>query len=94
MSLNLGLLIPVWILIGIITALIGSRKADPDERVARFTLYFLIGIILGPIGLLLASVDSGGAVTCPACRKTVSGKASICPHCRNELPVSTKKRGG
>lgn len=76
-----SVVVPIWIVCGIVTAAVGVSKADPDQKTARGILYFCIGVALGPLGLLLAFADNGERVVCPHCRSQISGKASVCPKC-------------
>lgn len=73
------LLLVFWCLIwAIICALIGARKG------AAF-FYFFLGLILGPIGVIIALVGKGNRVKCPFCRKLIDPKATVCAYCQKEI---------
>jgi cytochrome c oxidase assembly factor CtaG len=66
-------LIFIWFLCGITAVTVAiHREASPR-------LWFVIGFLLGPIGLILA-LTSG--VTCPHCGKRIGTNAVACPHCQ------------
>ena len=41
--------------------------------------FFFVGVMLGPIGIVLALVQGAN---CSACRKRIHTKATVCPHCQ------------
>lgn len=81
----------IWLLMGLIAAAIGSRKG-------RGFTSFLVGVLLGPIGILLAIIAKpnekkvaqeqekrhreAGQVRCGACYSWIDPRATICPKCR------------
>ena len=67
-----------WILFGVARAMIGARKGEP-------IVGFILGIFLGPIGLLIVALSKGNRQDCPFCRELIRPGATICPHCRNEI---------
>jgi hypothetical protein len=71
-------LIVIWFLCGIAGAMIGARKGAGCSG-------FLLGLVLGPIGLVIALVMKGSRVRCPACKELIQKKAVICPYCRSNL---------
>ena len=74
----------IW---GLIVVAIGrSRGESGIEAVGGF----LIGFLLGPIGVLLALASKGNRIKCPFCKQMIDPKALICPHCRSEVsPAET-----
>jgi len=68
----------LWIICAVIAAAIGSRKGEAGSG-------FLIGLVLGPFGILFALLSSGDRVPCPHCKERIHKKAEICPHCRTPL---------
>lgn len=68
----------IWIACGVVAAIIGSRKGEGCAA-------FFIGIILGPIGILLALGSSGNRRPCPFCKEMIHKEAVVCPHCQRDL---------
>lgn len=86
----------LWIAVfcGLIAAAIGNRKGIAGKA-------FLVGLLLGPIGVALAALDSGnprhaaelearqhidaGEKQCPACYGWIDIRATKCPHCQSDL---------
>jgi hypothetical protein len=71
-----------WIIFGIacgiVAAMIGSRKG-----VGRAG--FSVGILLGPIGILIAIFMEGNRKECPYCKELIHKDARVCPHCQREV---------
>ncbi len=65
----------IWLLCGIGAAMIGTRKGEGCSA-------FVLGILLGPFGILFALLSKGNRVSCPHCRELMHKDATICPHCR------------
>ena len=72
----------IWIVCGIASAVIMDKKGKSG------CLGFFLGVLLGPIGVLIALATTGRV--CPYCRKSIPEKASICPYCQKEQPVDEK----
>jgi hypothetical protein len=66
-----------WLVCGIIAAMIGSKKGES-------CLGFIIGALLGPIGILLAILSRGNRKACPSCKEMINKKAKVCPHCQRD----------
>lgn len=89
----------LWIALfcGLIAAAIGNRKGIAGKA-------FLVGLLLGPIGVALAALDSGnpkraaelerdrhikaGEKQCTACYGWVDMRATRCPHCQSDLATA------
>jgi hypothetical protein len=71
-------IVVVWLLCGVAAGMIGSRKGAGCSG-------FLVGLLLGPIGIIIALVMKGSRVHCPFCKELIQKKAVICPHCRSNL---------
>jgi len=78
------ILIPWALIWAIICSLIGARKG------AAFG-YFFLGLILGPIGAIIALVGKGNRVKCPYCKKLIDLEASVCPWCRSKVKVEIEE---
>ena len=46
---------------------------------------FWLGLLLGPIGIVIAAVALDNRPQCPACRSRIERGASVCPACRCSL---------
>lgn len=67
----------IWLICGLVCAAIGHRKG---EGLAAF----IVGLILGPFGILFAILSKGHRKQCPTCMEMVHEDALVCPHCRRE----------
>lgn len=75
-----------WLLFGIVSAIIASGRGNSG------CLWFGLGVLLGPIGVVLAFTTGA---TCERCRKRISSKAEVCPYCQDRLvpePVREHQR--
>jgi RNA polymerase subunit RPABC4/transcription elongation factor Spt4 len=63
-----------WVLCGIIGAMIGSRKGAGCSG-------FLLGILLGPLGIIISIVMRGDRKACPYCKELIQKDAVKCPKC-------------
>jgi len=70
-------LFALWIICGIIAAIIASQKGSSGCGFA------ILGFLLGPIGIILSLLLSGEQ--CPYCRKKISKDITVCPFCKKEL---------
>jgi len=71
----------IWIACGIVAAIIGSGKGEGCAG-------FILGVVLGPIGILLALASSGNRRACPYCKEMIHREALVCPRCQRDLPIS------
>lgn len=78
-------LLAVGFLCGLIAAMIGQRKGAAGSG-------FLLGLLLGPLGIVIALVMRGNRVACPHCKELVQKAASVCPHCRERLAQPSRAR--
>ena len=67
-----------WLLCGIVSAVIGNSKGEG-------CFGFIIGVLLGPFGILIAIFSRGNQVDCPKCAKRIPNKATVCPFCQSSL---------
>jgi len=83
----------VWIIGGIIVAMIASSKGYSGFG------WFLYGCLILPIALvhalLLGNIDQENRIACPHCAEKIKREAKICPHCRSKLsPPPTAEASG
>ena len=72
----------VWFLCGIVAAVIGANKGAGGTG-------FLLGVLLGPFGILIALFMRGKQKTCPFCAELVKPDARLCKHCGGSLEEIT-----
>jgi hypothetical protein len=91
-------LIVIWLLFGVASAMVANAKGRSGAG------FFVLGVLLGPIGLLGAAVaskdssrnvraglQSGQMRLCPFCAEAIKSVAIICPHCRQDVPPPPKR---
>lgn len=76
-SISLEVII-IWLLFGFVAAVIAARK-----NAGCFG--FVLGVLLGPFGILIAIFMKGNRKACPLCKELVHVEAKICPHCQREI---------
>jgi predicted amidophosphoribosyltransferase len=69
----------VWLICGMLAGELWARKGG-----SAFT-GFLIGVVLGPIGVIIALIGGDQRPKCPYCSERIQKGAQICPHCRTRL---------
>ena len=75
----------IWIVCGIGAAAIASSKGRSAGA------WFLGGLLLGPIGLLIVGFMGAPAPSvssvrkCPFCAETILREAKVCKHCGREV---------
>lgn len=81
--MDIGLILLIAILIGLLPAAIASSKGE------SFVLWWIFGaalfIVALPAALLLK--DSVRSRTCPFCAEAIKSAAIVCPHCQRDLPT-------
>lgn len=80
--MELLIFLGLWFVCGIVSAVISGNRGG---SAGVGCLWFMLGIVLGPLGVLLAAVAAGSGYQCPHCKEDVKQGASICPHCRTGL---------
>lgn len=70
------LILVIWLLFGICSAVVASNRG------ANGCLWFVVGVLLGPIGFALAFTTG---TKCPKCASRISESARVCANCRADL---------
>lgn len=89
----------LWIICGGVAAFVASARGGNGG------LGFVAGVLLGPLGIVLAffmgseagrvasQVSSGQAKRCPMCAEAVLVDAVICKHCGHDFYAEFKDKG-
>ena len=72
------LIVIIWLISGIIAGVIGSQKGEGCSG-------FIVGLLLGPIGIITGILSKGNRVKCPYCQKLIDRKAVKCPYCQSNI---------
>ena len=73
----------VWIAFGTASAITAISRGEGGCG------WFIAGVVLGPIGLILAFYTGK---KCPDCASRISKEAKVCPKCRARLPKTPEKK--
>lgn len=73
-----------WALFALAALMAGARNGE-------WLGGLMLGIFLGPFGLLLALLSQGNRVRCKMCRELVRAGAWMCPHCHTKWGPPEKK---
>lgn len=89
------ILLPVWIICAVITAVIASNKGRSGFA------WFFVGMLLGLFGVILAlvvskhddviemnAVSTGEFRKCPFCAEVIKAEAVRCKHCGSDISAS------
>lgn len=52
---------------------------------------FIIGLLLGPFGILIALFSKGNRKQCPYCKELMHKEAKVCPHCQKNIVEFSEK---
>ena len=66
-----------WIVMGVIGGMIGNPKG-------MGFVGFLLGLFLGPLGIIVVQISDGDRRECPFCKKRIDKNATVCPYCQRE----------
>lgn len=72
--------ITFWMLCAFFCAWVGHIKRESSN------IGLLIGLLFGPLGVLLTLFMRTKGARCPYCREFADAQASVCPYCRSTLP--------
>ena len=86
----------VWLVFGVVSSIIASNKGNSGCG------GFLLGVLLGPIGLIITLLSSGNnngnypsknyTRRCPYCAELVNHQAIVCKHCGRDIPLINEKK--
>lgn len=75
-----------WLVCAAVAAIVGSARNAGGKG-------FLLGLLLGPLGILAAfAID--GREQCPHCGGRLNGRPQLCQHCQSHLDWPTLPGGG
>lgn len=63
---------------GFVSYLIGNKKGIATSS-------FFLGLILGPIGIIIVLLSKGNMISCPYCKKLIDFNALKCPYCQSNI---------
>lgn len=78
------LAIILWLACGI------GAAATASNRGANGCLWFGLGVLFGPFGLIFSFMSGDEQVRCPSCRSMISEKATRCPRCQASITGPTE----
>lgn len=64
----------------IISAFIGAKKGEPGKA-------FFLGLLIGPIGIIIAAISTGKQQECRYCRERINIGAVVCRHCGRDQSI-------
>lgn len=70
-----------WIVCGVIAGMIGSNKGSGCAG-------FALGLLLGPLGIIIALIMKGNQKKCPFCKGDIPEDATTCKHCGKDIDPS------
>ena len=78
---------------GLIWGFLSSHVGEEKEM---FGVGFILGFLLGPIGLIIVIFAHGNQNRCKFCKKYIHYEAVACPYCTRDLPSDSmhNKRDG
>lgn len=68
----------IWLFCAIAAGMIGARKGQA-------MLWFTVGFLFGPFGVLFALLSKGKRKPCPYCKELIHKEAAVCPRCQRDL---------
>jgi hypothetical protein len=74
---SFGLLVLIWLVLAVVTLCLAHSRGG---ALIKWTV---LGLLLGPVGLWLAS---NHVRACPQCQRTVLNEVPVCPACGFDIP--------
>ena len=71
-------LVVFWLVCGVVGAIVGEQKGVAAAG-------FVLGALLGPLGLVIVFVMDGNRRRCLVCRELMDPMAAVCPHCQRDV---------
>lgn len=65
-------------------------EAIAEKRGVKL-IYFVVGLIFGPLAIIMAVSTPGTRISCPTCKEFIDKNAAACPHCQRDIMETTGK---
>jgi hypothetical protein len=81
------LVIVFWVIFALLGAAVGSTKG-------RGGFGFVLGLMLGPIGVLIVALLQGNRTRCPDCKTLIHNEAVVCSSCGRKIQAELCNNSG
>ncbi|OQX61140.1 MAG: hypothetical protein B6I38_09665 [Anaerolineaceae bacterium 4572_5.1] len=78
--------IVIWIICGVVAGYIYKQRGRSQG------IGFFGGVLLGPIGIILAVITPTQLIKCPHCAERIQPDAKICRYCGKEIPEELQQK--
>ena len=75
----------IWICFAVIGSFIGEKKGRKNTGI-------VLGLLLGPIGLIIILAMDGDKISCPHCKTKISPRATSCPRCTKDIKIRKENK--
>ena len=75
----------IWICFAVIGSFIGEKKGRQNTGI-------VLGLLLGPIGLIIILAMDGDKISCPHCKTKISPRATSCPRCTKDIKIRKENK--
>ena len=75
----------IWICFAVIGSAIGEKKGRKNTGI-------VLGLLLGPIGLIIILAMDGDKISCPHCKTKISPRATSCPRCTKDIKIRKENK--
>ena len=75
----------IWICFAVIGSAIGEKKGRKNTGI-------VLGLLLGPFGLIIILAMDGDKISCPHCKTKISPRATSCPRCTKDIKIRKENK--